>query len=119
MTRFLLVLAVLGFAAVLWRCLGAAIRAVRQGVDHFISREMAETRAQRGDVTGMVEATGWAEEARRGRRRAVAEMVLWALLLALPPWLFSSPVPFYAAYTLVWLLGPGMRTMAVADRRRS
>lgn len=104
MESSLLLLAFLGFAAVVVRCVRTALDAVRQGVDAFLARDVAETRARRGDITGWEEAEGWAIRARRARHRAVAGTIFWLVLLVAPPLLLRSPVPLYAGYSVFWLL---------------
>lgn len=114
----LYILAVIGFAAALWRLLRAALRLARRGVDAFLAREVAETRAQRGDLTGMAEARDWAARARRARLRAIAEACFWLALLVLPPLLLPSPVVAYAAYAVLWLFVRGLEARAGVTARK-
>jgi hypothetical protein len=74
-----------------------------RGADALIAREVATTRAQRGDLTGLEEANFVRGEARRRRYVALGFLSFWAGLLVVPtltPW----PSLLYAAYSLLWLL---------------
>lgn len=105
------ILAVFGFVAVLWRLAGSLLRAARGGVDHFLARESAAVRAQRGDITGMEEAEEWMRRARRDRRDALLTTALWVSLLVAPAF---TPVAreIYAAYSVLWLV-----QLAARERR--
>ncbi|HEX6307771.1 MAG TPA: hypothetical protein VFZ69_06245 [Longimicrobiales bacterium] len=99
----LVLLAVAGIAAVVLRLLRALFAALRGGVDAFLARDVADTRAQRGDLTGLDEASGAARAARRYRLLALGQALIWVVLLIVPeltPW----PAPLYASYSLLWLL---------------
>jgi hypothetical protein len=110
-----LILAVLGFVAVLLRSLKAAVAAASQGANALYAREMQATRARRGDVTGMEEARGWVVCACKGRRQAIVALAFWITLLALPLVLSRSPAPVYAAYSALWLRR-GARTRPAPPR---
>jgi len=102
MEAALIILAVLGFVAVLIRLVRAAFGALRHGVDAFIAREAVEARARRGDLTGMAEAQDWNRGARRARLRSllIAALCLAGLIApAFTPWTREV----YAAYSLLWL----------------
>jgi hypothetical protein len=96
-------LAIAGVAAVLIRVLGAAFRALRGGVDAFIARDLADTRAQRGDLTGLADAAEARGRARRRRVAALSAAAFWAGLLIVPP-LTPWPRLVYAVYALLWLV---------------
>jgi hypothetical protein len=103
MSTALTLLGVAGVAAVLLRLVRALFLALRGGVDAFLARDVADTRAQRGDITGLDEAHGAARDARRRRLAALGVASLWAGLLIVPvltPW----PRMLYATYSLLWLL---------------
>lgn len=104
MTAFLYIFATLGFIAVLWHLFRATVRAARQGVNAFVASEVAKTRANRGDLTGMEEANAQSRVAGRARWRSAAQAGLWLTALALPPVLLESPAPVYAVYVVFWLL---------------
>lgn len=99
----LLILGVLGFAAVAWRFLRAALRLLQRGADTLIVGEVADNRAQRGDITGMQEAAVARMQSGRTRRRAAAFALLWLVLLIVPT-LTSATTLLYALYSPLWLL---------------
>ncbi|HEX7119663.1 MAG TPA: hypothetical protein VF212_12785 [Longimicrobiales bacterium] len=98
------ILAILGVAAASVRWLRSAVGVLRGGVEAYVAGEVARTRAHRGDLTGMEEASGAAARARRARGRSAAELALWTALLALPVWLLPSSAPAYATYASLWIL---------------
>ncbi|HEX6941217.1 MAG TPA: hypothetical protein VF158_17605 [Longimicrobiales bacterium] len=98
------ILAVLGVVAVAWRWLRCAVRVLGRGAEAYFAGQVARTRARRGDLTGMEEASEDAATARRARWRASLGLTLWTSLLALPAWLLPRPVPVYAAYAALWVL---------------
>jgi hypothetical protein len=103
MRTAVILLAVLGVAAVLLRLVRAALWALRGGVDAFLAGDVAETRAQRGDLTGLADAEAEREVARRRRMIAAGSLFLWGGLLIVPP-LTPWPAMLYASYSLLWLL---------------
>lgn len=108
MHALLLVLAILGVLAVL-RHLGAALlRALGRTAEGVAAGNTLDARAQRGDLTGMAEATAWRAEARRRRRGALLTTALWAAVLAAPAFTAWTLV-IYAACSLLWLLPAGPR----------
>src|SRR5688500_13648600 len=50
------ILAIAGFAAVALRAVIALLASLRRGVDVFLARDLADTRRQRGDITGLTDA---------------------------------------------------------------
>jgi hypothetical protein len=105
--RFLItVLAFAGVLAVLYRAARTMLRLLRRGVDALVAGEMAELRAQRGDLTGMADAAGAREVARRRRFLALAMLCFWVLLLIVPP-LTPWPGLLYALYSVLWLVPHG------------
>ncbi|HEX2166178.1 MAG TPA: hypothetical protein VHG09_02965 [Longimicrobiales bacterium] len=108
MSTAILLLAIAGAIAVMLRLLRAAFAALRGGVDAFIARDVAETRAHRGDLTGLDDARAAAALARRRRWLSLGHAFLWAGLLIIPtltPW----PQALYACYALLWLVPRGPR----------
>jgi hypothetical protein len=96
-------LAAAGIAAVLLRAVLALFRALRGGVDSFLARDMADLRAQRGDLTGLAAAAEVRQAARRQRMFAFGAFAVWIGLLAVPqltPW----PRFLYVIYSLLWLV---------------
>jgi hypothetical protein len=100
----LLILAAVGFAAVLRCLLRAAFRAARHGAYVLYAREIAATRSRRGDLTGLEEAREWAGQARKDRRQALGGVGFWLALLFLPLALLPRPVVVYATYAAIWLI---------------
>ncbi len=101
MRVLLAILAVLGIVAVVARLAGALLRALGRTAEHVAAGHAVDTRAARGDLTGLAEAGAWRTEARRRRRNAWLLGALWTALLVAPlytPW--TSYV--YAAYALLW-----------------
>jgi hypothetical protein len=103
METAVLILAVAGFIAVAARMLRALLGVLTVGADALIAREVAATRAQRGDLTGLEEAKLARSAARRRRYVALGMLSMWAGLLVVPP-LTPWPYFLYAAYSLLWLL---------------
>jgi hypothetical protein len=97
------ILAVAGAAAVLVRAVASAFRALRGGVDAFLARDLADVRAQRGDLTGLSDAGEIRAAARRRRMAALAAAGFWLGLLFVPP-LTPWPRFLYAVYSLLWLV---------------
>jgi hypothetical protein len=96
-------LAISGVIAVLIRVAGALFVLLRRGAEGIIARELASTRRQRGDLTGLDDATAAHAEARRRRYLATGLLCIWAGLLIVPP-LTPWPALIYATYSVLWLL---------------
>lgn len=99
----LVILGVVGFAAVAWRTLWALVRLLQRGADSLIAGGTVETRAHRGDITGMQEAASVRAQTARIRTRAAAFVLLWLVLL-IAPTLTAAPELLYALYSPLWLL---------------
>jgi hypothetical protein len=109
MNAIVLLLAVAGFAALAARTLRALLRLLGRGIDEFLAAETVSARANRGDLTGMDEATGDQSVARRRRLGALARFAAWTGLLVAPP-MTPWPAQLYAACCILWLLpGSGLR----------
>jgi hypothetical protein len=103
MSTAIMLLALAGVIAVVLRLLRALFASLRGGVAAFVARDVAETRAQRGDLTGLDEARAADAVARRRRFIALGAASMWIGLLVVPvltPW----PSLLYAAYSLLWIL---------------
>lgn len=96
-------LAIAGFAAAALRALLALLAVLRSGVDAFLARDLAQTRGQRGDLTGLADARELQGAARRRRALAVGVLAMWVGLLVVPP-LTPWPAMLYATYSLLWLV---------------
>src|SRR5262245_105920 len=103
MNLVLVILCVAGFVAALRRFLFSGFRLFKGGVDAFIAREVASARAERGDVTGLLEARAWRSSRRKARIRAILLVLFWLAVLV-APLLVRATVPVYAAYALLWVL---------------
>ena len=102
MGPLLLLLALIGFSAVFRQVLVHAFVVLRRGVDGYVARQVAGTRARHGDVTGMQDASTAATAARRRRRQSTLLLAVWVAVLGLPaftPW----PRELYALYSVLWL----------------
>ncbi len=113
------ILAVIGIVAVAYRWMRSVLRVIGSGAEAFFAGEVARTRADRGDVTGMAEASGEAERARRARTAAFFALVLWTALLVLPAWALPWPGAVYASYAALWVVPGVSRGVGAALRNRS
>jgi hypothetical protein len=100
----LLILAAIGLVAVCRRLLRSIFRVAREGAYVVYAREIATTRARRGDLTGLEEAGEWVDHARNERLRALGGAGLWLALLTLPLLVLHQALPAYAAYSTIWLI---------------
>jgi hypothetical protein len=103
MRILLFLLAIAGFLAVARQLTRAAFVLLKRSVDAFVLREVAGERARRGDVTGLVEASAARQQRRRNRWFALAAVVGWTALLALPL-TTRATLPGYALYSVFWIL---------------
>lgn len=108
MDTAVVLVAVAGFAAVALRAMKALLYVARFAAEAFLARNLADTRAQRGDLTGVADAAQARVVARRRRLAAVGSLLVWGCLLIVPP-LTSFPALLYASYSLLWLV-PRRRT---------
>jgi len=103
MDFLLLLLAILGFLAVLRLSAVAGLRALGRGVEAFLAREVSEAHARRGDITALQAARITRTKTSRARLYAVLRLALTVALLVVPalsPW----PRLIYATYAPLWLL---------------
>ena len=102
MDLLILPVAALGVLAALVLMGRAALRILHGTVQSFVAREIGQTRARHGDVTGVGEAAAARSVAARRRARAIAEIGGLAALLifgALSPW----TARIYAALAVLWI----------------
>lgn len=99
----ILLLAFAGGLAVLARVIRSLFRLLHRGIDAFVAREVADLRAQKGDLTGLADAARQRADARRRRLVAVAALSFWVVLLVAPP-LTPWPELLYALYSVLWLI---------------
>ena len=110
MDFLVILLAVVGVAAVLYRAGRSALWSLWRGVDAYLKGEVAEQHARRGDLTGMADAKKRHALARQRRWIAAGRLGVWVALLIVP--VFTSwTAALYASYSVLWLL-PGGRTRA-------
>lgn len=99
----LLLLAVLGVVALAARLGRSALRLGLNAAEATAASGLAEVSERRGDITGFMEGRASGDTLRRARRRNLASLAAYALLLVIPPF-----TPFareaYAAAALLWLL---------------
>jgi len=103
MSTGIMLLAIAGAIAVVLRLVRALFIALRGGVDAFLASDVADARAQRGDLTGIEDAREAGRSARRRRMLALGAASVWLGLLVFPtltPW----PQLLYACYALLWLV---------------
>jgi hypothetical protein len=103
MNAAFLILSIAGILAVLLRAGMALLLVLRGGAEGMFARGLADSRAQRGDLTGLQEANLVRGEARRRRWRGLGIFSLWVALLAAPP-LTPWPQLLYSVYALLWLV---------------
>ena len=99
----LLVLAVLGFVALVTRLGRAALRLGLSAAEKSAAGGLAEVSHRRGDVTGFLERRDAEQSLRRARRRAALGVGAYALLLAIPAFAGMAR-EVYAACALLWFL---------------
>ena len=99
----LLLLAVLGFVALVTRLARAGLRLGLNAVEATAASGLADVSHRRGDITGFLERQASGAALRRARRRNLAALLGYGLLLAVP--LFAGVArEVYAASALLWLL---------------
>jgi hypothetical protein len=99
----LLLLAVLGFVALVGRMGRAALRLGLNAAEATAATGLAEVSQRRGDITGFMERQASGQALRRARRVNAASLLGYAALLILPPF-FGLGREVYAAASLLWLL---------------
>ena len=113
-------LAVSGVIAILARIARGLFTLLRGGVDMVLARDLADVRAQRGDLTGIEEAAALRRNGRQLRTRALLVIAFWAGLLVVP-FLTANATQILAAYSVLWLLprraGTGPRVHVGVMRR--
>src|SRR5690606_34194600 len=113
------ILAVSGIVAVAHQWMRSALRVLGSGAEAYFAGAVAETLADRGDLTGMAEASGAARKARRARAWAFLALVLWSVLLVLRSWILPRRAPVYSSYAALWFVAGIRRGVDAAKRSRS
>ncbi|HEX6910370.1 MAG TPA: hypothetical protein VF142_08240, partial [Longimicrobium sp.] len=81
----LLLLAALGVFALLARLGRSMLRLGLNAAEATAASGLAEVSERRGDITGFMERRASGETLRRARRRNLASVAAYALLIAIPP----------------------------------
>jgi hypothetical protein len=103
MTLLLALIALPGIAAVLLRWGRAVFVTARHSIERFVAAQIADTRAQRGDISGMAEAAKIKHKSQQEAVRSLLNVVLWSALLIGPIFLPGTLI-IYAICGLLWLL---------------
>ena len=103
MRELLVLLSIAGVLAVLLRLFRALLRALGRSAEHVAAGQALDARAQRGDLTGMAEASEWRKAAGRRRLRALTSAGVWLALLVLPAYTVWTRV-IYACYAALWVV---------------
>lgn len=103
MTFLLALIALPGIAAVVMRWLNAMFLTARHSLERFVAGQIADTRAQRGDISGMSEADSIRRKSRDAQLHGLRALLLWSSLLVLPV-LLPGTFLIYALYGFLWLL---------------
>jgi len=99
----LFLLAVLGFVALALRLGRELVRVALNAAESTHATGLAEVSERRGDITGLMERRAAADALRRDRRRGWAGVILFFLLLAIPPFAGLAR-EVYAACALLWFV---------------
>ena len=103
MIFLLKLIALLGILALVGRVARATLVVARGAVEGYLLRTVAQTQAQRGDLTGIIEARERQVTQRRARLRAWGMLLGWLVLLCVPPFTpFARMI--YAVCALLWLV---------------
>jgi len=103
MTLLLALIALPGIAAVLLRWSSAVFGMARLSVERFVAGQIADSRAQRGDISGMTEAEAIRRRSRAEQLRLTLQILLWSAALLIPV-LLPATFVIYALYGLLWLV---------------
>ncbi|HEX6558115.1 MAG TPA: hypothetical protein VF021_01595 [Longimicrobiales bacterium] len=103
MTLLLVLIALPGIAAVVLRWSNAMWATARHSLEWFVASQIADTRAQRGDISGMSEADMIRRKSRDAQSRDLLRLLFWSALLIVPLLLPGSFI-IYALYGLFWLV---------------
>jgi hypothetical protein len=98
----LVLIAIPGIAAVLLRWSTAVFLTARHSIELFVARQISDTRAARGDISGMSEAETYRENSRAQQLRGVIQVLFWSAALLLPL-IMPGTFLIYALYGLLWL----------------
>jgi hypothetical protein len=99
----LLLLAVFGVLALVSRLGRELTRLALNAAEATAATGLAEVSERRGDITGLMERRAAAQTLRRNRRRTLAGVAAFLLLLAIPPFAGLAR-EVYAACALLWFV---------------
>lgn len=105
MKMVVVVLAVVGIAAILRALVRTVLRLGLTAAEESTASGLADVSARRGDLTGLAERSEAAKSARRRRRRDLFLSALWLGWLAVPPFLGWAGEA-YALAAPLWLVAP-------------
>ena len=101
MSLLLLLIALPGIAAVLLHWSRAVFETARYSIELLVARQISDTRAARGDISGMSEAESFRQTSRARRWRSVTHTLIWTGVL-LFPFMVPGTLLIYALYGLLW-----------------
>ncbi|HUP88385.1 MAG TPA: hypothetical protein VM100_03505 [Longimicrobiales bacterium] len=103
MTLLLALIALPGIAAILLRWSAAVFKAARYSAERFVASQIADQRAQRGDISGMTEAENIRRRSRNEQLAGVGRVLFWTAAIAVPIFLPGTFV-IYALFGFLWFL---------------
>lgn len=103
MTLAFLILALPGLAAVLLRFGHALFGTVRHSVERIVAGQIADSRGQRGDISGMAEAEAYRKTCAKQQLHSAGQLVLWSAAI-FAPLLMPGTFIIYVLYGVLWLL---------------
>lgn len=95
--------ALFGILALVRRIARATVPVARGAIEGYLLRTVAQTQAQRGDLTGILEARERRAVQRPARLRAWGILLGWLALLVVPPFT-QFVLMIYAVCALLWLV---------------
>lgn len=108
MEFLVVVLAVFGFMGALRLAGRSLLRLLTRGAETFITSEVRQTHARRGDITALEASDAAYSVAKRRRFQATALFAGSVALLAVPPFTPWTAL-LYACYLPLWFVRPRLR----------
>jgi len=99
----LVLIALPGIAAVLLHWSKSVFETARYSIELLVARQISDSRAARGDISGMGEAESFRQNSRAKRWRSVTHTLIWTGVL-LFPLIIPGTLLVYALYGLLWLI---------------
>ena len=103
MSLLLVLIALPGIAAVLLHWSRSVFETARYSIELLVARQISDSRAARGDISGMSEAESFRQNSRAKRWRSVTHTLIWTGVL-LFPLIIPGTLLVYALYGLLWLV---------------